>query len=174
LICIGKFPDQYADHTGRDYLLTFMSKADRISARLLLVDYQAITRGFKAKLYGLASEGIKNWFGICPEAEQCGVCAVYRVYLYMHSLIACYTLNFMEAMLTGCPNIAPPARFASAGDQHWDWSEGMYAVEEFLQGGAGLTHDSVEEARRIIENVPDDDLAANSERVMTFARARFD
>ena len=50
----------------------------------------------------------------------------------------------------------------------------MYDVQQFLQGGSGLSYDSVEEARRLIETVPDDELAAMSERAKTSARARFD
>ncbi|WP_395661557.1 glycosyltransferase [Aestuariivirga sp.] len=173
-IYFGKFPDQYSDYRGGDCVLTFMSRARRDLARPKLSDYQAIIRGFNAKLYGLANEGIENWLGICPEAAQPDVYADCRMYLYTHSLIACYTLNFMEAMLTGCPIIAPSARFVSAGNPYPDWNEGMYEVQEFLQGGAGLTYDSVEEARRLIETVSDEELAATSERAKTFARARFD
>lgn len=174
LIYFGKFPDQYSDHTGGDYLLTFMSSAGRDLARPLLADYRTITRGFNARLYGMMNEDIEECLGICPEDQQPGIYAGCRMYLYTHSLIACYTLNVMEAMLTGCPIIAPSARYVSEGNPHPDWSEGMYEIQDFLRGGAGLTYDSVEEARRLIATVPDDELAAMSERAKTFARERFD
>ena len=85
----GKFPDQYADHAGREYLLTFMSMVDRKEARPLLTDYQSITRGFDAKLYGLANEGIENWVGLCSEGLQPRIYASCRFYLYTYRLIAC-------------------------------------------------------------------------------------
>jgi hypothetical protein len=80
-IHFGKFPDQYSDHSGGDYVLTFMSKARWDLARPKLSDYQAITCGFNAKLYGLANEDIENCLGICLEAEHSGVYACCRMYL---------------------------------------------------------------------------------------------
>jgi hypothetical protein len=96
------------------------------------------------------------------------------MYLYTHSLIARYTLNFMKEMLTGCPIIAASARCVSASNPYPDWNEGMYEVGEFLQGAARLTYDSVEEARWLMETVPDDGFAAMSKRAKIFACARFD
>lgn len=172
-IRFGKSLDDYKPWVGGGDLITFMNFVARDVARPALAGYLEIMEGTNYKLYGANNEGVKNAMGLAPASEQGDIYRQARAYVYIHSLVASYTLNFMEAMLTGVPIIAPSRSFVSQGGyQNW-WPE-RYEVEDLLADDVGMVYSSIDEARDIIRSLPERDLASMSQRARARAADLFD
>jgi len=69
--------------------------------------FQAATSGLSRKVYGPENEDCgKIWGGLLSFENLKKVMRENRVYFYTGTMPACYTLNFMEAMMTGMPIVA--------------------------------------------------------------------
>lgn len=172
-IRFGKSIEDYDPWVGGEDLITFMNFAARDVARPTLSRYLEITEGLNFKLYGADNEGVKNSMGLAPASEQSSIYCHARAYVYIHSMVASYTLNFMEAMLTGLPIIAPSRSFVSQGDYPNWWPE-RYEIEDLLADDVGMVYSSVAEARDIISNLSNRDLNLMSQRARARAIELFD
>lgn len=174
VIYFGKFPDQYETYRGGDYFLTFANSTTKRRLHPNAAEYATVTEGLPARLYGFGNEGAPNAQGACDPGMQAGLYANCRAYIYLHSGNAAYTLNFMEALLTGCPMLAPSARFVAADPPHRDWAPEMYEIESLLSEGAGLVYDSIDEARDMIRRLATADVGALSQAARARALQYFD
>ena len=172
IIPFGKYVDEYPLWSGGGDVLTFMNTAARQAARPEQEAYQELVAGFSAKLYGLDNEGIANAAGLVSPDAQLDLYRRARCYVYIHSLVASYTLNFMEAMLVGAPILAPSQALVSA-QAYPDWWPERYAIEPMLAEGAGLIYGSVAEGRDILANLERYDLQALSQTARARARGLF-
>ena len=168
VIYFGKFPDQYQTYLGGDHFLTFANKITTRPFRPTADGYAKIVAGLPARLYGLGNETVANTHGVCPAGEQAALYAGCRAYVYMHSTHAPYTLNFMEALLTGCPILAPSAAFIEADHPGSGWVPEMYEIESLLSDGAGLVYDSLDQARDLLAAIT----PAEADAMSKAARAR--
>lgn len=83
------------------------------------------------------------------------------VYYCCHTIPASYTLNLMEAMMTGCPIVTPGREIIRAFDSSWDLGA-IYEVPDLLDTDEfKASADSVEEGRLAISRILNNpDLAA--------------
>jgi hypothetical protein len=155
-IYFGKYEEDFEPWAGRGGpVLTFFNGIERGDAIPAPKDYLAIVDGFDTVLCGRGNDGLPTAKGIvAPDAQRdlfrsCGV------YLYVHSQLGCYSLNFVEALMSGTPILAPSAKFVSRtiGGRDPNWHPLRYEVDELLADGAGLVYDSVEEARTLLRAV---------------------
>jgi hypothetical protein len=153
-IYFGKCEEDFQLWDGRDaFTLTFFNRMARGDAIPSPQQYLDIVDGFEARLFGTGNEGIPMSKGIAPSDHQFELFRRCGAYLYVHSELACYTLNFVEAMMSGTPILAPTARFIAANARDSNWHPMRYEVEELLACGAGLVYDSITEARRLLRAI---------------------
>lgn len=173
VIPFGKYVDEYPLWVGGGDILTFMNTAARPAARPEQGAYQELVADVSAKLYGLDNEGIANAAGLVTPEKQMDLYSRARCYVYIHSLVASYTLNFMEAMLVGAPILAPSRALVSS-QPYPDWWPERYAIESMLADGAGLIYGSIAEGREILANLERYDLQGVSRVARARARDLFD
>lgn len=108
VIRFGKRPDEYDGYNGDcENLMTICQnlKGRRESCSWDL--YNKVAKDFSSILYGISNEGNKYWIGrklYTPELVQ--ALRDNRVYFYLGTKPANYTLNFIEAWMTGIPIVA--------------------------------------------------------------------
>lgn len=121
------------------------------------------TRGFTAHIYGPNNEdsgelngGLLEYNTMKQKMRDA------RVYLYTGTHPACYTLNFIEAFMTGIPIVA-------VGNQRGnnpDFNQDTYEVADLLKNGMyGFASDSIEELTMYIQKlITDPDMAKRVSR----------
>ena len=180
-IDFGKHEEDYEPWAGRGGpVLTFFNGIERGDAIPGPKDYLAIVDGFDAVLCGRGNDGLPMSKGVVTPDEQRDLFRTCGAYLYVHSQLGCYSLNFVEALMSGAPILAPSAKFVSGtiGGRDPNWHPLRYEVDELLADGAGLVYDSVDEARALLRAVLGgeiDALALSSrarERAITIFSAR--
>jgi len=100
-----KSPDVYHGWTGETaQFLTFSNLyKDRYPEDAK--DYIEISEGITTVLGGAHNEGMPGAIGMVTSQEQENLYRQSRAYLYGHGLAIPYTLNFMEAWMTGIPMV---------------------------------------------------------------------
>lgn len=124
--------------------------------------FLAIAQGFKAKIYGPRNEGsgeLNGGFLTYEEMRQKMRDA--RVYIYTGTQPASYTLNLIEAMMTGIPVVAIGPTFANSLNIKNGINTDLYEVPDIIQNGVnGFWSDSVHELRERVQYLLDDYRAA--------------
>jgi len=173
VIRFGKYSDEFPAWIGGDRLLTFMHNAAIRPYRTpSIADYQQIVEGHPADLCGRGNKGIGTARGEVDYSTQMELYRSCRAYIYMHSDGACYTLNFIEATLTGAPILVPSATLIKATNPPNWWPE-RYEIPDLL-ADTGFVYSSVAEAREILSHLEEFDLASISSRSRARARDLFD
>ena len=152
-IHFGKYEEDYEPWAGRGGpVLTFFNGINRGDAIPSPQDYVAIVDGFDAVLCGRGNDGLPMAKGVVTPDQQRDLFRTCGAYLYIHSQLGCYSLNFVEALMSGAPILAPSAKFVSRaiGGRDPNWHPLRYEVDELLAGGAGLVYDNVDEARALL------------------------
>lgn len=110
------------------------------------------TKGFPRALIGKGSEVIgPEGKGIVPLEYMQRAMRDCLAYFYTGTYPASYTLNFIEALMTGCPIIALGPKFGN-NPRYPEFS--LYEVPDFAERSVGiLLADSIEEARSNIKYV---------------------
>ncbi|WBO22437.1 glycosyltransferase [Sphingomonas abietis] len=160
LIRFCKNPDDYGPWTGHaDHILTFchtlVRRYPESAAR-----YGEIVQGLPSMLGGAGNEGMQGHIGILSPQQQAVHYNACRAYLYCSGPEIPYTLNFMEALMTGMPVVA--VDFAPAHI--------FYEIPALLAHGAGIVAKTVKEARAVLTTLLSDESYARS--VSAKARAR--
>lgn len=147
------YKDEYEfdNYNGSNNMVITFSQ--NIKHRAEYCAYDAVMRvmqdfGDKAKIYGRDNENLGSLFGGFLTYDQ--MRQTYRdnrVYLYGGTQPASYTLNFMEALMTGIPIVALGAKYANslrlAGD--------TYEVPDIIKNGVnGFCSDNIEELQDYI------------------------
>ena len=147
LIRFGKDPEAYGPWTGHSvHILSFCNTlAQRYPS--LAANYLEITRGFPSMLGGIGNETLPGHIGMLTPQQQADHYNACRTYLYCSGAEIPYTLNFMEALMTGMPivavDFAPTHRF--------------YEIPHLLSGGAGIVVSTIDDARRAVEALLNDE-----------------
>ena len=150
-------PNDYSGWTGEQKQVVNVTQAmtkrqDACSYRF----FKEVTEPFLRKLYGPCNEEAGElWGGKLPYAELKEVYRKNRVYFYTGTKPASYTLNFMEAWMTGIPIVA-------IGPEHGDAPDTRaYEVPELITNEqTGFVSDSRVCLREYIRSLLEDDQLA--------------
>jgi len=116
LLRFHKDPEEYRDWQGdEDIVLTFANDFRQRYPQTFAA-YERATKGLPAKLGGSGNDACANAIGLVPFEKQKSLLRSARVYFYASGLAIPYTLNFMEAWMTGIPVVAlAPAAGGESG-----------------------------------------------------------
>jgi len=145
MIRFYKDQDEFSDYTGaQKRVITF---SQNIKHRAEYCCYDTVMKvlapfGDDAKIFGRDNENLGKLFGGYLTYDQ--MRQAYRdnrVYLYGGTQPASYTLNFMEAFMTGIPVVALGSKFANSLNIAGD----TYEIPDFITNGVnGYCSDDVE------------------------------
>lgn len=155
LIRFYKDPKEFSNWSGGGTEVVTICQDMKHRAEFCNYDvYTKIVQGFNAKVYGPKNEemGALNG-GYLTYAEMKQKYRDARAYVYTGTQPASYTLNFIEAMMTGCPIVAIGPKYANslkiAGD--------VYEIPDIINNGVnGFWSDDVDQLRGYIQRLVDD------------------
>lgn len=172
VIRFAKDPADYAaPWTGSSgEVVNFTQSLEQRGAHVGLHWLLAVTSGFPRRFYGPGNEGIPAVCngGLVDWAGQRRVLAEARVYAYFGTWPASYTLMLCEALMAGCPVVAPGPGWGNS--PHFPDQDGYEAHELIEHGVSGFWSDDVQECRAYIRTLLEDDDVA--EHVSKAARDR--
>jgi hypothetical protein len=146
VIRFGKSPDDFLPWTGEEPQVVLFSHL--IKARFP-VEYESVVKtleGFPHKIGGDGNEDVPSSIGLVSFDEQIHLLKSSRVYLYGVGTYITYTLNFIEAWMSGIPVIVLDGRSAHPPET-FRFAEVLSLVEH---GRNGFLASSVNEARQFI------------------------
>lgn len=156
LIRFYKDPREFDNWTG--HVLQLINLSQSLKARRNFCGYDVAMKvggGFPFKVYGAGNEDLGEFSGgeLTYEAMK-GALRDCRVFFYSGTWPACYTLGFVEAMMTGIPIV-------SVGDGYWCHKDHrelkIFDVPHIIrQGDEGFVYDNVEDMRTIIAKLFED------------------
>jgi hypothetical protein len=123
--------------------------------------FEEVTRPFPRHLFGPGNESIGEWTtGKVPYEKLVHELQMNRVYFYTGTHPASYTLNFMEAWVTGIPVVA-------IGSEHGNskafLGHNLYEVPKLIKNGInGFCSDNKEELQHYIKELLENDSLAKS------------
>ena len=108
IIRFYKDPKEWANWNGRrKRVITIGQSIKKRGVHCGYNYFKAATSGFDRKIFGPENEDTgKLWGGLIPFEKLKKELRDSRVYFYTGTMPACYTLNFMEALMTGIPVVA--------------------------------------------------------------------
>lgn len=107
--------------------------------------------GFDLRLYGQGNAGLSAWRGQAEAGNMMDLYRSHAAYYSHHTIPACYTLSFIEALMTGIPVVAPGAGVLYSSDLGHAFRSyaSYYEVPSIIENGkSGFVADTVEEAHR--------------------------
>lgn len=154
MIRFGKNPTDYGPWTGHDKSVLLFSNMFRQRFPKESAEFFQMVDGFSFKVGGVGNDDVPGNIGMLSEKAQIAAYNANRAYLYCTAPHVPYTLNFMEAMMTGIPIIATDFKP----------TQKYYEVPALLRG-CGHVVESIEEARGVLKRlIEDDDFAADMSR----------
>ena len=114
-----------------------------------------ITEGFERKLFGPDNEELKEIWGGCLDYEQLKKeLQDNRVYFYTGTMPASYTLNFIEAFMTGIPIVSIGKKL---GNPFWDSNLDLFEIGDLIENGKeGFVSDDLTNLKGYIKILLDD------------------
>lgn len=164
LIRFAKDPNEYSGWVGDTNAVLTVSQSMLKRAGWCSYDiFSKSTEGHARHLYG--SPSLNNDGSIMPDPLWCGQLSYeelkhayrsHRVYFYTGTYPASYTLNFIEAMMTGIPIVAIGPEMWNKGDFP---NHDMYEVHLILgsEFEAGYWADSIPEIKKHVQRLMTDD-----------------
>lgn len=167
MIRFSKDPEEFKGWNGADkQVINFTQNMIERGEHCHFDIFKQATEGFRRKLYGPKNENAGDMFGgflTYDELKQ--KMRDNRVYFYTGTQPASYTLNFMEAFMTGIPIVAIGATMGNSKHIAGD----LYEIPEMIQNTLnGFYSDDINELRRYIQALMDDDNLAK--RISEFGR----
>lgn len=129
-----KDPKEFSGYSGdQPYIMTvnqsLPERRDACNYNL----YQAITRDLPRRLYGPGNDKVGHGvMGKVSYDEMKMAMRNNRAYLYLGTHPASYTLNFIEAMMTGIPMVCPGKKY---GDAWYFPGHALYEIPNIIQHG---------------------------------------
>jgi hypothetical protein len=111
--------------------------------------FERVSRGWPRNLFGSENEDCGEVWGGCIDYDAMKtILRSARVYFYTGTYPASYTLNFIEAWMTGIPIVALGRRL---GSSPYEIGQSTYEVPDFLdETGGGLYSDDEEELKKFV------------------------
>jgi hypothetical protein len=111
--------------------------------------FQAAVQGYDAALGGAHNDSSPQAIGLVDSSEQTRLLQSARTYFYCHGTQVPYTLNFIEAWMTGAPVVAL-SRSAALSLEDTKY----YEIADLVDHGAnGYVVDSVDAARQVFDQL---------------------
>lgn len=162
LVRFYKDPAEYGNWTGHNNrVITFGQNMANRGPACNFQFFEEVTRPFPRHLFGPGNEKVGPWAtGKVPFERLQQEMRDNRVYFYTGTHPASYTLNFMEAWMTGIPMVC-------IGPQHGNASyfpgHNLYEVPHLVENGVnGFVSDNRLELQSIIRNLMNDHALAKS------------
>jgi len=153
LIRFCKDAAHYGSWTGEDrQILTFANLLAQRYPREAQI-YLDTVAGLPTALGGVGNEAMPGHIGLLTPQQQQERYNASRAYLYCSGSDVPYTLNFIEALMSGLPLVA--FRF--------DQPHRYYEIPALLEAGGGMVASSVEEARGFLGRLLEDESFARNE-----------
>lgn len=155
LIRFYKDPKEYGNWNGKNKkVITFAQSMKERDVACNYTLFEKTTRGISRCLFGPGNEGQDWTSGTIPYEQLKQELRDNRVYFYTGTHPASYTLNFMEAWMTGIPIVAVGPQYGNA--KHL-MNHNLYEVSSLIKKGvSGLVSDNPEELRRYIQRLFED------------------
>lgn len=163
LIRFYKDPKEFGQWVGAgNEVITFAQDMKHRGEFCNYDTFLAIAQGFNAKVYGPKNEGsgelnggFLSYAGMQQKMRDA------RVYIYTGTQPASYTLNLMEAMMTGVPIVAIGPVLANSLNVKNGINADLYEVPDIIKNGVnGFWSNSVNELRSRVEFLLSDVKAA--------------
>ena len=146
LIRFYKDPEEYNSWNGKnDRIITFAQNTKDRDTACNYTLFESATRGFSRHLFGPGNEGQDWTSGTVPYEQLKQELRNNRVYFYTGTHPASYTLNFIEAWMSGIPIIAIGSQHGNA--RHLK-NHNLYEIPNLIENGVtGLVSDNIQELR---------------------------
>ncbi|BCW88342.1 hypothetical protein sos41_14810 [Alphaproteobacteria bacterium SO-S41] len=116
IIRFPKQPDDFAEWQGDGANVLTFSNTMRQRFEKEAAIFSESVRGLKAVIGGIGNDGMENAIGLVEFAEQLELLKTSRAYYYCAGSHIPYTLNFIEAWMSGIPLVALDCRAVHAPD----------------------------------------------------------
>ena len=143
-----KDPDEFKGWTGQHKsILTVAQDMVARNDHCNFSFFEKATHGLPRFLVGKGSEVVGPWGqGVVSYEHLKDFYRKCRVYFYTGTYPASYTLNFIEALMTGCPMVALGPKW---GNSAFARDQQTYEVPDYSEGGTNiLLADDVDTARK--------------------------
>ena len=163
LIRFYKDEDEFKDWNGKkEEIITFAQSMEQRGAHCNFNTFVTATEGLPRTLYGPGNEHHDFSPGKVPFDQLKQELRDNRVYFATGTHPASYTLNVMEAFMTGIPMVAVSRQLGN-GHQFGIPFPGLYEVPNFIEHGVnGFCSDDVAELRDCCEQLLNDDKLAQN------------
>ena len=162
LIRFYKNPEEFSGWTGESKkVINFTQSMKQRDQACNFTFFEEVTQPFSRALYGPGNEIVGDWASGQQSFDTLKqLMRESRVYFYTGTHPASYTLNFMEAWMTGIPVVAIGFEH---GNAKYFADHNLYEVDKLIENGVtGFVSDDKTELRQYIkELLYDDNLAAN-------------
>jgi glycosyltransferase involved in cell wall biosynthesis len=153
-----KDPEEYSHWKG--HARKVMTVAQSMMQRGKFCGYEImdeVTRGLDRVVFGPENEGIPYSGGLLSYEELKMAYRNHKVYFYTGTYPASYTLNFIEALMTGIPVVAIGKGLANLGYFQMD----AYEVDKIIENGVnGFISDDIGQLKSYLNDLLyDDDLS---------------
>lgn len=155
-----KDPDEFKDWNGSSKEVVTFAQSMKSRGSFLNFDmFEQVTRPFPRKLYGPNNEDAGELSGgLLSYEDMKQKMRDARVYFYTGTHPASYTLNLMEAMMTGCPIVAIGSGYGNSKDFP---DQQTYEIPDIIYNGvSGYQNDDPEQLTNYIRLLMDDDKLA--------------
>jgi hypothetical protein len=161
LIRFYKDPDDYGDWNGeKKRVITFAQHMKDRGPACNFQFFEEVTSPFERHLFGPGNENVGDWgTGKVPYERLKQEMRDNRVYFYTGTHPASYTLNFMEAWMTGTPIVAIGPKHGNAS---YFPGHDLYEIPDLLTPGTGFISDNPDALRAWIKELMDNDGLAKS------------
>lgn len=147
MIRFGKRPDEYYGWTGKENRVmslcqNMMGRSSECSWRI----FKEIAKSFPTTLYGMSNEDNEYWIGKkLLTSELMEALRNNLIYFYTGTKPANYTLNFIEAWMTGIPVVAIGPKLGNA------FGYNTYEIQDLIINNVnGFVSDDIEELKSYI------------------------
>jgi len=161
LIRFYKDPQQYDNWTGeKKRVINFTQHMKQRDRACNFTFFEEATRPFKRRLFGPGNETAGSWAsGGVPYEQLKQELRDNRIYFYTGTHPASYTLNFLEALMTGIPIVAIGPYY---GNANYFAGHNLYEIPNLIQNGVnGYYSDNINYLRGVIKELLENDVMAN-------------
>lgn len=152
LIRFYKDPDEFTSYNGINReIITFTQNMKQRGEWCNYDVWMKVAEGLPMKIYGKDNENMGELFGgFLNYQEMKQKMRDSAVYFYTGTQPASYTLNFIEAMMTGIPMVCIGSKFANSLDIAGD----VYEIPDIIINGSnGFWSESVDDLRQILRSL---------------------